>query len=278
MSDYERIARAIRFIEKEYTRQPTLEEVADHIHLSPYHFQRLFSRWAGVSPKRFLQALTVEHAKALLDESENLLDVSSELGLSSSSRLHDHFVTLEAVTPGEFRSRGAGMEIRYGVAGTPFGYAFIASGERGVCQISFLEDPDDDRELTRLESHWPAATLIRDEGGIAALSKSIFSTSRSPDRPLSLLVSGTNFQINVWRALLNIPTGQVSSYARVARAIDRPSSARAVGNAVGANPIAFLIPCHRVIHSSGKVEGYRWGKTRKQVMLAMEACVREEMD
>lgn len=275
MSDYIRIASAIRFIEQEHLLQPTLEEVAEHVHLSPYHFQRLFSRWAGVSPKRFLQAMTVEHAKRLLDECQTLLDVSAELGLSSSSRLHDHFVTLEAVTPGEYRARGAGMDIRYGVTESALGYAFIAASERGICQLSFLEDQDDTAELARLELQWPAARLIRDEDSIAALSKTIFSVSGSPDRPLSLLVSGTNFQINVWRALLNIPPGQVSSYARVAEAIDRPTSLRAVGNAVGANPVAFLIPCHRVIHSSGKVEGYRWGKTRKQAMLAREACLRE---
>lgn len=271
MTDYERVAEAIRYIEEQVTAQPSLAEIADHVHLSSYHFQRLFSRWAGISPKRFLQALTVAHAKQLLDASPSLLEVSGQLGLSSASRLHDHFIQLEAVTPGEYRRRGAGMTIRYGVSETPFGLAFIAASDRGICQLGFLENRDCAHELERLEKSWPEAKLIENHKDMRRLAKSIFSHEGGPDRPLSLLVSGTNFQINVWRALLNIPEGKLVSYAQVADAIRRPDAVRAVANAVGANPVAFLIPCHRVIHSSGKLEGYRWGGIRKRALIAWES-------
>ena len=272
MTDYERVAEAIRYIEVQVTAQPSLAEIADHVHLSPYHFQRLFSRWAGISPKRFLQALTVEHAKKLLVTSPSLLEVSGQLGLSSASRLHEHFIQLEAVTPGEYRRRGAGMAIRYGVTETPFGLAFIAASDRGICQLGFLETGDCTHELERLEKKWPKARLIEDHVGMRQRAKPLFTHEGGPDRPLSLLVSGTNFQINVWRALLKIPEGRLVSYAQVADAIQRPDAVRAVGNAVGANPVAFLIPCHRVIHSSGKLDGYRWGGTRKRALIAWESA------
>lgn len=275
MSDYDRVASAIEYIQENIRRQPELEEVAEHVHLSPYHFQRLFSRWAGVSPKRFLQALTVEHAKQLLDESLPLLEISDQLGLSSSSRLHDHFVNLEGVTPGEYKEQGADLEIVYGVAETPFGFAFVANSKRGVCRLAFLGNEDPSDEVRRLEAIWSKASLVENPDAIRKISDAVFSNTRKPDRPLSLLVSGTNFQINVWRALLNVPSGSVISYAQLASGIGRPGSARAVGNAVGANPVAFLIPCHRVIHASGKLDGYRWGSTRKRAMIAWESVNRE---
>lgn len=275
MSDYDRVASAIEYIQENIRRQPELEEVAEHVHLSPYHFQRLFSRWAGVSPKRFLQALTVEHAKQLLVESLPLLEISDQLGLSSSSRLHDHFVNLEGVTPGEYKEQGADIEIVYGVAETPFGFAFVANSKRGVCRLAFLGNEDPSDEVRRLEAIWSKASLVENPDAIRKISDAVFSNTRKPDRPLSLLVSGTNFQINVWRALLNVPSGSVISYAQLASGIGRPGSARAVGNAVGANPVAFLIPCHRVIHASGKLDGYRWGSTRKRAMIAWESVNRE---
>jgi len=275
MSDYDRVASAIEYIQENIRRQPELKEVAEHVHLSPYHFQRLFSRWAGVSPKRFLQALTVEHAKQLLDESLPLLEISDQLGLSSSSRLHDHFVNLEGVTPGEYKEQGADLEIVYGVAETPFGFAFVANSKRGVCRLAFLGNEDPSDEVRRLEAIWSKASLVENPDAIRKISDAVFSNTRKPDRPLSLLVSGTNFQINVWRALLNVPSGSVISYAQLASGIGRPGSARAVGNAVGANPVAFLIPCHRVIHASGKLDGYRWGSTRKRAMIAWESVNRE---
>jgi len=274
MTDYERIASAIRYIEEHVHEQPGLAEVAGHVQLSHYHFQRLFSRWAGVSPKRFLQALTVEHAKRLLEESLPLLEISGQLGLSSSSRLHDHFVTLEAVSPGEYKQQGAEMEIVYGVSETPFGFAFVAASKRGICRIAFLEHEDSSDEVQRLKTIWAKANLVEDTEAIRSLADSLFSNRGKPNRPLSLLVSGTNFQINVWRALLNIPSGSLVSYAQLASSIGRPGSARAVGNAVGANPVAFLIPCHRVIHASGKIDGYRWGSTRKRAMIGWESADR----
>jgi AraC family transcriptional regulator, regulatory protein of adaptative response / methylated-DNA-[protein]-cysteine methyltransferase len=272
ITDYERVAEAIRFIEAQVAAQPSLAEIADHVHLSPYHFQRLFSRWAGISPKRFLQALTVAHAKQMLDAFPSLLEVSGQLGLSSASRLHDHFVQLEAVTPGEYRRRGAGMDISYGVSETPFGFAFVAASNRGICQLGFLESRDFSHELERLAGSWPEAKLIENHEDMRRHAKSLFSHQHSPDRPLSLLVSGTNFQVVVWRALLNIPAGKLVSYAQLANVIQRPDAVRAVGNAVGANPVAFLIPCHRVIHSSGKLDGYRWGGTRKRALIAWESA------
>jgi AraC family transcriptional regulator of adaptative response/methylated-DNA-[protein]-cysteine methyltransferase len=272
MTDYERVASAIQYIEEHIHEQPGLEEVAEHVRLSPYHFQRLFSRWAGISPKRFLQALTVAHAKQLLDESLPLLEVSDQLGLSSSSRLHDHFVTLEAVTPGEFKQQGADMEIVYGASETPFGLAFLAASKRGICRMAFLDNENLSSEVDRLKAIWPRATLVEDAEAIMSLADSLFIKQRKADRPLSLLVSGTNFQVQVWRALLNIPTGSLVSYAQLASSIGRPGSARAVGNAVGANPVAFLIPCHRVIRASGKIDGYRWGSTRKRAMIAWESA------
>lgn len=271
MSDYDRIARAIQYLEQHVQQQPSLEDVAEHVNLSPYHFQRLFSRWAGISPKRFLQVMTVHHAKQMLDESLPIIEVSGQLGLSSSSRLHDHFVALEAMTPGEYQKMGVGMEFVYGVVESPFGLIFVAFSHRGVCRLAFLDEEDPASEIERLYTIWPESILKNDPEAARRLADRIFHSPEELDRPLSLLVAGTNFQIQVWRALLEIPMGRLVSYARVASNIGRPDSARAVGSAVGANPIAFLIPCHRVIHGSGKVDGYRWGGTRKRAMIAWES-------
>jgi AraC family transcriptional regulator of adaptative response/methylated-DNA-[protein]-cysteine methyltransferase len=271
-TDYERIARAIAFITSRVDWQPTLEEVAADQHLSPFHFQRLFSRWAGVTPKRFLQVLTVERAKRLLDESRPLLEVSNSLGLSSGSRLYDHFVRLEAVTPGEYKMGGEGLTIEFGVGDTPFGSAFVAATSRGVCNLAFLDDDDDAAHVEALSKRWPKAVLRENDRRAGRLIGSIFATDRERDGPLSLHVLGTNFQVNVWRALLEISPGAVTSYSRVAARIGRPESARAVGRAVGTNPVAFLIPCHRVIQQSGDLGGYHWGVTRKQAIQAWEAA------
>jgi len=270
MSDYERIAKAIDYVTSRVGQQPTLEQIAAHVHLSAYHFQRLFSRWAGVTPKKFLQVLTVERAKELLGNTTPLLEVSGSLGLSSGSRLYDHFVTLEAVTPGEYKSRGAGLTIEYAVHDTPFGKAFVAMTGRGICKLSFLGKHGLHQELHDLTDKWRNAELINTSKRTGPVMESIFAVKKAPDRPLSLLVSGTNFQINVWRALLQIPAGSVASYSQVANAIHHPNSARAVGLAVGANPVALLIPCHRVIQQSGKLGGYHWGETRKHAIHAWE--------
>ena len=275
MSDYDRIAEAISYIAGRVHNQPGLEEVAAHVHLSPFHFQRLFSRWAGVTPKRFLQVLTVERAKQLLNESKPLLEISDSLGLSSGSRLYDHFVQLEAATPGEFKKGGRGLTIEFAVHDTPFGEAFIATTPRGICSFAFGGHADVDNQLADLYKKWPSATLNENPDRTQDVVQAMFDTRKKPDQPLSLHVQGTNFQISVWKALLRIPPASVTSYSRLASAIGRPGSARAVGLAVGANPVAFLIPCHRVIRQSGGLGGYHWGETRKQAILAWEAARQE---
>ena len=272
MTDYDRIAKAISFIIDHVHCQPTLDEVAAHVYLSPFHFQRLFSRWAGVTPKRFLQVLTLAHAKQLLKESKSILEVSDDLGLSSGSRLYDHFVHLEAVTPGEFRKGGAGLTIEYAVHGTPFGDAFIAMTPRGICSLAFLADEGLDGHVADLYKMWPHAEIYENDKSTLNAIEMMFGQNMTLDRPLSLYVSGTNFQISVWKALLQIPQGMVASYGQVAAAIGQPRAARAVGLAVGTNPVAFLIPCHRVIQQSGKLGGYRWGETRKQALYAWETA------
>ncbi|MFM5733499.1 bifunctional transcriptional activator/DNA repair enzyme AdaA [Aeromonas hydrophila] len=272
MSDYARIADAIRFIASQVARQPTLDEIAAHVHLSPFHFQRLFSRWAGVTPKRYLQVLTLERAKALLQESRPLLEVADTLGLSSGSRLYDHFVQLEAVTPGEYKQRGAGLIIEHGVHDTPFGQAFVALTPRGICNFSFLDDQAPQTPLAALAQSWPEAELREAPSRTQGVIHTMFDSSKKADRPISLHVSGTNFQISVWRALLQIPPAKVVSYAQVASAVGNPKAARAVGLAVGANPVALMIPCHRVIQQNGKLGGYHWGETRKQAIHTWEAA------
>lgn len=272
MSDYDRIAQAISFITGRVSSQPALKEVAAHLHMSPFHFQRLFCRWTGVTPKRFLQALTVERAKQLLGEAKPLLEVSDSLGLSSGSRLYDHFVQLEAVTPGEFKTGGAGLTIEHAVHDTPFGKAFIAVTNRGICSLVFLDYSEIEEHLAGLNKKWPHAALRENRQRTRTIINAMFDVKKKLDRPLSLHVSGTNFQISVWKALLQIPPGAVASYAQVAAAIGHTGSARAVGSAAGANPVAFLIPCHRVIQQSGKLGGYHWGETRKHAIHAWEAA------
>jgi AraC family transcriptional regulator of adaptative response/methylated-DNA-[protein]-cysteine methyltransferase len=269
--NYERVARAIDYLRRHAAGQPDLSAVARHVHLSEFHFQRLFTRWAGVSPKRFLQYLTVEHAKSRLAASQNVLALADEVGLSGPGRLHDLFVTLEALSPGEYKAGGAGLAIRYGTHDSPFGPALIASSPRGICSLHFLNDGDDAAALIRAE--WPRAELRRDPAGTAALADHVFLPLASQTgEPLSLLVKGSNFQVKVWRALLALPFGAVATYRHVAESIGAPAAARAVGNAVGANPIGWLIPCHRVIRESGELSRYRWGTTRKAAMLGWEAA------
>lgn len=275
MSDYDRIAQAISFIVNRVNNQPTLNEIAAHVHLSPFHFQRLFCRWAGVTPKRFLQVLTLERAKQLLKESKPVLEVADSLGLSSASRLYDHFVHLEAITPGEYKMGGAGLTIEYALHGTPFGDAFIALTPRGICHLTFPGNKGVDESLTCLRNKWPHAVIHENHARTWTVIEALFGGKITLDRPLSLYVSGTNFQISVWKALLKIPPGMVTSYTQVATAIGHPRSARAVGLAVGANPVAFLIPCHRVIRESGQLGGYHWGETRKHAIHAWEVARHE---
>lgn len=267
--DYERIKKAIEFINDNVNEQPTMKEIANCVDLSEAHFQRMFSRWAGVTPKRYLQIITVEHAKKLLSKQNSLLDVTLTIGLSSSSRLHEHFVNLEAVTPGEYKTKGVGLHIDYCVHSTPFGKAFIAVTKYGICKLSFL-DNDYSKELDELKLEWGKAILNYSENKTRNMIEAIFDIEKRKDYPLSILVKGTNFQISVWKALLELPFGSLSSYGEVARIIEKPKSFRAVGTAIGQNPVAFLIPCHRVIQQSGRIGGYRWGTVRKHAIHSWE--------
>jgi AraC family transcriptional regulator of adaptative response/methylated-DNA-[protein]-cysteine methyltransferase len=271
-NDYDRIAEAIRYLDARTLEQPNLDDLGAHLGLSPYHLQRLFTRWAGISPKRFLQFLTVEHAKEALVASHNVLDASLDSGLSGPGRLHDLFVTVEAVTPGEFKSGGLGVRIAYAVHESPFGQCLLAVTERGVCGLSFL-DEGADAAIADLRVRWPAARLVEDAQTTAPVLDRIFPDRKPIEpKPIALLMKGTNFQLKVWQALLHVPTGHVTTYEDVATKIHQPTAARAVGSAVGSNAIAYLIPCHRVIRKTGLVKDYRWGATRKKAILAWEAA------
>jgi len=271
--DYLRIEQAILYLENHYKDQPGLEEVAANIGLSEYHFQRLFTRWAGVSPKRFLQFLTKEGAKDLLGRSENLLDTTHQVGLSSLGRLHDLFVTTEAVTPGEYKSRGAGVTIRYGLHASPFGKCLIAVTERGICHLAFVQTSEGDA-IDHLVTGWKQARMIEDYRSTAALVEPIFDLRNSGrGKPLNVHLRGTNFQLKVWEALLQVPAGAVTTYEGIASSIGRPGATRAVGTAVGHNPIAVLIPCHRVIRKVGEFGNYRYGSSRKKALLAREYVI-----
>jgi AraC family transcriptional regulator of adaptative response/methylated-DNA-[protein]-cysteine methyltransferase len=268
--DYLRIEQAILYLENHYKDQPELEEVAANIGLSEYHFQRLFSRWAGVSPKRFLQFLTKEGAKDLLERSENLLDTTHQVGLSSLGRLHDLFVTAEAVTPGEYKSRGEGVTIRYGIHPTPFGKCLIATTERGICHLSFVQTSEGDA-IDQLVASWKQATMIEDHRSTMPLIEPIFDLRyHHRGKPLNVHLRGTNFQLKVWEALLQIPAGEITTYAGIASRIGNPGATRAVGTAIGHNPIAVLIPCHRVIRKVGEFGNYRYGALRKKALLVRE--------
>jgi AraC family transcriptional regulator of adaptative response/methylated-DNA-[protein]-cysteine methyltransferase len=272
-SDYARVEQALSYLQENYRRQPTLQEIAASISLSEYHFQRLFSRWVGISPKRFLQFLTKEHAKELLTRSNDLLSVAYQSGLSGPSRLHDLFVNCEAVTPGEYKACGAGLHIAYGFHETPFGKCLLATTPRGICCLNFLHNSSPEGAFTRLQRSWQLAELVEDPAWTGQLAEQIFRfTRQSPGTPLSLFVKGTNFQIKVWEALLCIPLGSAVSYEAIAQVIDQPQASRAVGNAVAHNPIQYLIPCHRVIRKMGDFGNYQAGTARKMALLGWEAA------
>ena len=270
--DYRRVEQAIEYLEAHFHRQPSLGEIAAAVDMSEYHFQRLFSRWVGISPKRFLQFLTKEYAKKLIATSENILDVTYDSGLSSPGRLHDLFVTCEAVTPGEYKTQGSGVRLIYGFHPSPFGECLLAATERGICALRFLRTGEAAQLADWLQRQWPRAVLQHDPDQTRMMHRQVFDFS--PDRdpaPLHLHVRGTNFQIKVWEALLKIPLGKAVSYEDIARHIGMPRAARAVGNAVGRNPIPFLIPCHRVIRKMGDFGHYGEGPARKKAMLGWEA-------
>jgi AraC family transcriptional regulator of adaptative response/methylated-DNA-[protein]-cysteine methyltransferase len=276
--DYVRIEKAIVFLEQNHNRQPALSEIAAAVGLSEFHFQRLFSRWVGISPKRFLQFLTKEYAKQLLQGPANVLDTALDSGLSGTGRLHDLFVACEAVTPGQYRDRGAGIEIAYGVHASPFGDCLLGVTARGICWLAFVRGRRQKELLDELSRHWQRALVVHDPDRTGPLMDRIFAfSSTAQPAPLHLYVQGTNFQIKVWEALLKIPLGRAVTYQDIARHIDMPRAARAVGNAVGQNPIPFLIPCHRVIRKLGEFGYYGGGPARKKAMLGWEATLYHQL-
>jgi AraC family transcriptional regulator of adaptative response/methylated-DNA-[protein]-cysteine methyltransferase len=272
--DYDRIERAIRYIEARFDRQPDLKEVAGHVGLSEFHFQRLFSSWVGISPKRFLQFLTKEYLKELLARPTNLLDAALEAGLSGPARLHDLFVACEAMTPGEYKTGGRGITISLGFHDSPFGECLIAATERGVCWLSFVRDGSRHALRAELAAAWPNARIAEDPSVTRPLVARIYDPARwQRTNPLPVLVKGTNFQIKVWEALLRIPLGRVATYEDIALTIGLPKAARAVGNAVGKNPVSFVIPCHRVIRKTAEFGNYGGGPARKKAMIGWEAAL-----
>jgi len=269
--DYQRIASAIEFLRDSVLDQPSLDEAAQQVGLSPYHFQRLFKRFAGVSPKRFLQHLTSDYAKQLLQQSVPVLETSFAVGLSSSSRLHDLMINVEAATPGEIKSGGAGMRIEYGIHPTLFGDCLLAQSERGVCRLEFIDHAKQVDVLKRLQAAWPNAELDEKPQKAENTLQRIFAPLlQQSSPPITLLLRGTNFQLKVWQALLNIPAGTITSYGHLAQQLGQPTASRAVGSAVGQNPIGYLIPCHRVLRGDGEIGGYRWGIERKRAILGLE--------
>ncbi|HTA75943.1 MAG TPA: methylated-DNA--[protein]-cysteine S-methyltransferase [bacterium] len=273
MSDYDRIEKTIHYLDKHFQEQPSLEKIAQSIHLSPFHFQRLFRKWAGVSPKQFIQYLTAQHAKQRLLESRSVLEASYDSGLSGPGRLHDLMVTVEAMTPGEVKVRGKGMKIEWGIHPTPFGNALIAVTARGICGLSFLENKNRKAALVQMRRRWLKAEWRENHESTLKMIRHIFE-KRSTKTNLKVLLAGTAFQIKVWEALLKIPTGLVQSYQDVAKTIRKPRASRAVGTAVGQNSVAYLIPCHRVIRETGILGEYRWGSSRKKAMLGWEESKR----
>jgi AraC family transcriptional regulator of adaptative response/methylated-DNA-[protein]-cysteine methyltransferase len=270
-NDYSRIEQVIYYIEKNASRQPDLKEIPEHIHLSEYHLQRLFTRWVGVSPKRFLQFITKEHAKQLLAESTSLLETTYQVGLSSPGRLHDLFITWEAVTPGEYKLRGNGLNINYGFHPTPFGEILLGSTDRGICNLSFVMPTGRLEALDTMQNAWPLANLAENPHLTQSMIEDIFPpTNQYPTHSLHLYLNGSNFQLKVWEALLSIPSGNVVSYRDIASYLGKPNASRAVGNALANNPVAVLIPCHRVIHSLGEFGNYHYGQARKVALLGWE--------
>lgn len=268
MIDYQRIASAIDYISKHSTEQPSLEEIAAQVHLSPFHFQRMFKEWAGVSPKKFLQYISVQHARQLLQNNHSLLDTSFETGLSGSSRLHDLFISIEAMTPGEFKNGGENLSIEYSFSETVFGEIIIASTLKGICKIDFIDDRFS--AIAQLKKSWPHAIVREKSNAFHEAVRRFFLQDWSNLFRIKLHLKASPFQIKVWEALLKIPAGALSTYSSIAATIHHPGASRAVGTAIGDNPIAFLIPCHRVIKSTGIIGEYHWGSLRKTSIIGWE--------
>jgi len=271
--DFQRIEKAIQFIERNFKSQPTLDQMAKSVYLSKYHFERLFKRWAGISPIQFMQFMTLDYTKERLAESKSLLETAFDAGLSGPSRLHDLFVTFEAMTPGEFKKQGDGLQISYGFCDSPFGECLLASTQRGICYFGFVDSGERSETFGQLHDTWPDSEFIENPTTVCPIVNDIFRIDHQKKaQPFNLQIKGTNFQINVWRALLSIPKGCVVSYQDIASHIGHPKAFRAVANAIAINPVAYLIPCHRVIAKSGKIHQYRWGSDRKKAIIGWEAA------
>ena len=272
-TDYSRVEQAINYLEENFQEQPNLQELADHLNMSSFHFQRVFKRWAGISPKRFLQFLTIEHAKKVLDENRSVLDATYDSGLSSPGRLHDLFVTIDAITPGEYKKKGRGLKITYGIHPAPFGDCLLAVTERGICALNFINGESRQDAVAALQQQWEGAIFKESNKESKPYLNKIFATNPPDTTPSArLFLKGSNFQIKVWAALLRIPFGSVCSYGDIAAYLGQPGAARAVGNAVAANPVAYIIPCHRVIRKIGIFGDYRHGFARKKAMIGWEAA------
>lgn len=270
-TNYNRIAEAIEYIKKNFKKQPSLDEVAEHVHLSPFHFQRLFTEWVGTSPKKFLQYISVEHAKKILtDKRATLSETAFETGLSGTSRLHDLFVNIEGMTPAEYRNGGATLQIKYSFAESPFGNLIVASTMKGICYMAF--EDDEEKALNKLKARFPEATFQRKSDPWQQNALFIFQNDWSKLPEVKLHLKATDFQLKVWEALLKIPMGQLSTYSGIAKQIGNPNSSRAVGTAIGSNPVALLIPCHRVIQATGNFGGYMWGNIRKTAIIGWEGA------
>jgi AraC family transcriptional regulator, regulatory protein of adaptative response / methylated-DNA-[protein]-cysteine methyltransferase len=269
--NYQRIAEAIAYIKTHFKRQPQLDEVAAHVHLSSFHFQRLFSEWAGTTPKKFLQYLSVEHAKKLLkDHQATLFEAAFETGLSGTGRLHDLFVNIEGMTPAEYKTGAKNLPIQYSFAESIFGNLIIASTSKGICYMAFVEE--ETQALNDLKSYFPQAIFQQKFDLLQQSALHIFQNDWTKISNIKLYLKGTDFQLKVWKALLEIPMGQLSTYGSIAEKIGNPNASRAVGTAIGSNPVAFLIPCHRVIQSTGEIGGYMWGSTRKAAIIGWECA------
>lgn len=271
LRDYDAVRRAIAFISENWRSQPTIEAMADAASLTPDELHHLFRRWAGLTPKAFMQALTLDNAKRLLRDSASVLDAAYDSGLSGPGRLHDLFVTHEAMSPGEWKKGGEGTTLRYGFHPSPFGVAVVIASERGLSGLAFADEGDEQPAFEDMKRRWPLATYVQDQEGTTALAQRIFDSSQwCADQPLRVVLIGTDFEVRVWETLLKIPMGKATTYSDVANKILSPNASRAVGAAVGRNPVSFVVPCHRVLGKSGALTGYHWGTTRKQAMLGWE--------
>lgn len=270
MSDYQRIEQAIHYLKDHFREQPDLDEVARQVHVSPFHFQRMFKNWAGISPKKFLQYISVEHAKLLLQQQRSLSDASFETGLSGTSRLHDLFISIEGMTPGEYKNGGSQLQINYSFAESPFGNIIVASTAKGICHLAFADE--EKKAFTELQTRFPNAAFRQVVDAIQQNALFIFSQDWKNLSSIKLHLKGTAFQLKVWEALLKVPAGQLTTYSGIAAATGNDKASRAVGSAVGDNPVAFLIPCHRVIKSTGVIGDYHWGSDRKTAIIGWEAA------